>query len=88
MPGCVRNLYRLANLVEAEGRLREIDQRLADALQSYIDSLRLGNAMSQGGFIIHRLVGCACEADVASCALRYVVAAKSRTLAQRKLRGV
>jgi hypothetical protein len=23
----------------------------------------LGNAMSQGGFIIHRLVGCACEAD-------------------------
>jgi hypothetical protein len=63
MLGCVRNLYRLANLLEAEGRLREIDQCLADALQSYIDSLRLGNAMSQGGFIIHRLVGCACEAD-------------------------
>jgi hypothetical protein len=63
MAGSVKNLYRLANLLEAEGRLREVDQRLADALPSYIDSLRLGNAMSQGGFIIHRLVGCACEAD-------------------------
>jgi hypothetical protein len=63
MLGCVRNLYRLANLLEAEGRLREIDQRLADALESYIDSLRLGNEMSRGGFVIHRLVGCACEAD-------------------------
>lgn len=59
----VKALYRLANLLEAEGRLREIDDHLADALQSYVDSIRLGNEMSRGGFVAHRLVGCACEAD-------------------------
>jgi hypothetical protein len=63
MTGHVKALYRLANLLEAEGRLREIDDRLADALQSYVDSIRLGSAMSRGGFVLHRLVGCACEAD-------------------------
>lgn len=36
MTGHVKALYRLANLLEAEGRLREIDGRLADALQSYL----------------------------------------------------
>jgi hypothetical protein len=56
-------LYRMANLLEAEGRLREMDDHLADALQSYVDSIRFGNEMSRGGFVFHRLIGCACEAD-------------------------
>jgi hypothetical protein len=59
----VKALYRLANLLEAEGRLREIDDRRGDALQSYVDSIRLGSEMSRGGFVAHRLTGCACEAD-------------------------
>jgi hypothetical protein len=59
----VNALYRLANLLEAEGRQREIDGRLADALQSYVDSIRFGNEMSRRGFVARRLVGCACEAD-------------------------
>jgi hypothetical protein len=61
MAACVQNLYRLANLLNAEGRLREVDQRLADALQSYIDSIHLGNEMSRGGFVFHRLIGLSCE---------------------------
>jgi hypothetical protein len=35
--------------------------RLADALQSYIDSIRLGNEMIRGGFVFHRLIGLSCE---------------------------
>jgi hypothetical protein len=38
MAGSVKDLYRLANLLEAEGRLREIDGRLADAIHSYVDA--------------------------------------------------
>ena len=29
----------------------------------YVDSIRLGNELSRGGCVVHRLVGCACEAD-------------------------
>jgi hypothetical protein len=39
-----------------------MDNRLADAAQSYVDAIRFGNEMSRGGFIINRLVGIACEA--------------------------
>jgi hypothetical protein len=43
-----------------------MDNRLADAAQSYVDCIRLGNEMSRGGLIINRLVGIACEAIGAS----------------------
>ena len=54
-------MERLAQLLTAEGRLREMDNHRADAAQSYLDAIRLGNEMSRGGFIINRLVGIACE---------------------------
>jgi hypothetical protein len=63
--GMLRDLAvmkQLAQLLAAEGRLREMDNRLADAAQSYVDAIRLGKEMSRGGFIINRLVGIACEA--------------------------
>ncbi len=55
-------LKQLAQLLVAEARLREMEGRPGDAALSYVDAIRLGNEMSRGGFIIHRLVGCACEA--------------------------
>ena len=64
-PGCMNQLAglkRLVQLLAAEGRLREMDNRLADAAQSYVDAIRFGNEMSRGGFVINRLVGIACEA--------------------------
>lgn len=54
-------MKRLAQLLTAEGRLREMDNQPADAAQSYTDAIRLGNEMSRGGFLITRLVGVACE---------------------------
>ena len=56
------DLKRLAKLLSAEGRLAEIENRPADAVRSYVDSIRLGRAMSRGGLMIDRLVGIACEA--------------------------
>ncbi len=50
-------LKRLAYLLEAEGRLREWDNRLADAAQSYVDAIHFGNEMSRGGFVINRNAG-------------------------------
>ncbi len=51
----------LVQLLAAEGRLREIDNRPADAARSYTDAIRFGNEMSRGGVLITRLVGIACE---------------------------
>ena len=55
-------LRRLAQLLAAEGRLREMENRPAEAAQSYVDALRYGNEMSRGGFLINRLLGITCEA--------------------------
>jgi hypothetical protein len=54
-------MKRLVHLLAAEGRLREMENRPADAALSYVEALRFGNAMSRGGFLITRLVGIACE---------------------------
>lgn len=56
------DLKRLAQLLAAEGRLAEMENRTMDAARSYTDAMRLGNEISRGGFIIVRLVGVACEA--------------------------
>ena len=48
-------------VLSAEGRLAEIENRSADAAQSYVDAIRLGNEMSHGGLMMNRLVGIACE---------------------------
>jgi hypothetical protein len=55
-------LKLLALLLSAEGRLRELDNRPADAAHSYVDAIHLGCEMSHGGMIINRLVGIAIEA--------------------------
>jgi len=55
------DMKKLVQLLAAEGRLREIDNRPTDAARSYTDAMRLGNEMSRGGFLIARLVGIACE---------------------------
>jgi hypothetical protein len=65
IPGMLSDLVamtRLVQLLAAEGRLRELDNRPADAAQSYVDAIRFGKEMSRGGFIVNRLVGIACEA--------------------------
>lgn len=54
-------LKSLAKALSAEGRLAEMDNRLPDAARSYVDSIRLGSAMSQGGLMMNRLVGIACQ---------------------------
>jgi len=54
-------LKSLARLLDAEGRLAEMENRPTDAAQSYVDSIRLGSKMCRGGMMINRLVGIACE---------------------------
>ena len=58
----LRGMARLAHLLAAEGRLREMENRPAEAALSYVDVIRYGNEMSRGGFLITRLVGLDCEA--------------------------
>jgi hypothetical protein len=57
-----RGRINLALLLAAEGRLREMENRPAEAAQSYVDALRYGNEVSRGGFLINRLLGITCEA--------------------------
>lgn len=53
---------KLALLLGVEDRLAELEIRPRDAARSYVDAIHLGNETSRGGFLIHRLVGIACEA--------------------------
>src|ERR1019366_9321961 len=60
----IRNLAiikRLAHTLMAEGRLAEMENRPADAEEAYLDVIRLGVAISQGGLIIDSLVDIAIE---------------------------
>jgi len=53
---------RLAHFGAATGRLAELEGRTNDAVAAYLTGMRYGNEVSRGGFLIHRLVGIACEA--------------------------
>ncbi len=53
---------RLAQFGIAVGRLAELEGRTKDAATVYATGIRYGNEISRGGFLIHRLVGIACEA--------------------------
>ena len=55
-------LKRVGQLIAAEGKFAEQENRIPDAVQSYLTAIRYGNEMSRNGFIINRLVGIACEA--------------------------
>lgn len=61
MVGRFTAMRELALLLGAEGRLREMDNRIAEAAQSYVDAIQFGNETSRGGFNINRLVGIALE---------------------------
>jgi hypothetical protein len=52
----------VAQAFAAEGRLRELENRLGDAADSYVTAIRLGIATSNGGILIDSLVGVAIEA--------------------------
>lgn len=52
---------RLAQFGLARGRLAELESRTNDAVVAYLTGIRYGNEISRGGFVIHRLVGIACE---------------------------
>lgn len=54
-------LKRLGLLLKAEGQFAEQENRTNDAVQSYLACIAYGEKISRGGFIIHRLVGIACE---------------------------
>lgn len=56
------NLKTLARFLVEEGRLAEMENRYGDAAHCYLNAIRLGNEISRGGFIIHRLVGITYEA--------------------------
>jgi len=58
----VAGFKTLGQLLAAEGRLEELENRPGDAAGSYCDAILLGNEVSRGGLIIHRLVGIAGEA--------------------------
>jgi len=55
-------IKKLAHLLAGDGRVAELDGRTYDAVLCHLDDIRLGNEVSRGGFVIHRLVGMACEA--------------------------
>jgi hypothetical protein len=56
------DMKKLALMLAAEGRLRDLDNQPVQAALSYVDTIQFGNEISRGGFIINRLVGVACEA--------------------------
>ncbi len=50
-----------AQLLAAQGRLAELEGRPGDAAMSYAQAIQLGNGVSRGGLLIHRLVGVAIQ---------------------------
>lgn len=55
-------IKRLAQAMMAEGRLAEMENRPADAVEAYLAVMRLGVASSHGGLIINSLVSIAIDA--------------------------
>jgi hypothetical protein len=64
-PSFLQNLGKLkavAFIFTAEGRLAQLENRPADAAESYVSAIRFGLRAGQGGLMIHSLVGVAIEA--------------------------
>jgi hypothetical protein len=55
------SLKRAALLLETEGKNAELENRLSDAAQAYLNTIHFGDDISRGGFLVNRLVGIACE---------------------------
>ena len=60
--GDLTSIKKLAQLVAAQGRLAELEQRTNDAIQVYANGIVYGCRVSRGGLLIHDLVGIACQA--------------------------
>ena len=54
-------IKRLAQAMAATGRLAELEDRPAEAAEAYVTVMRLGQASSRGGLLIHAMVGIAVE---------------------------
>ena len=54
-------LRRVSQLLEAEERLAELEDRARDASRTCLDIIRFGNEISRGGVMIDRMIGVACE---------------------------
>jgi hypothetical protein len=61
IPDDLPALKRLAQFLDAAGRLAEIEGRTNYAARIYLDCARVGNEVSRGGVGINRLVGLAVE---------------------------
>ncbi len=55
-------LKHVADVLAAEARLAELEHRPQDAAVASAELIKMGNAISRGGCLIHRLVGVAIEA--------------------------
>jgi len=55
------DVARLARLLEAEGRLAELERRTNDAARIYLETIRYGEESCRGGVLIDHLVGIASE---------------------------
>jgi hypothetical protein len=58
----LQSIRYLAFAFEAEGKLAEMENHTNDAIKSYLDLIRLGNASARGGIVIDQQVGIAIEA--------------------------
>ncbi len=55
------DVKRVAYLLEAEGRVAELEGRTNAAARIYVETVRYGQESCRGGVIVERLVGIACE---------------------------
>ena len=55
------DVKRVARLLEAEGRLAELDGCTNDAARIYLETIRYGRESCRGGVMMDRLVGIVCE---------------------------
>jgi hypothetical protein len=56
------SIKQLAQALNGEGRLAELEHRNNDASRAYLDAIRLGHEATRGGPLIDGLVRIACEA--------------------------
>ena len=57
----VASFKTLAQMLDANHRLAELEGRTNDAITSCVDAIKFGNEISRGGVMIDRRVGIACE---------------------------
>ncbi len=55
------DVKKLARLLEAAGRLAELERRTNDAARIYLETIRYGEESCRGGVMMDRLVGIVCE---------------------------